>query len=750
MKPLIVIPFSLAVSALVAIVVHEVRPAGALAGRADSVAIPIGYTAEAIARTRALEARFRGGVSADRVSQYHKAVTARPHIAGSEGSQAVAEHLRRSLTEAGLQVEVLEYQAYLSTPTQVAIDLVAPVTRPLRVTEPPSDVDRDSSHRELGPGFVAYSASGDVTAPAVYVNYGLPSDYAALRARGVDVSGKLAFARYGRSHRAVKVHTAQEAGAVGLVIYSDPADDGFVRGETWPNGYWRTGDMIQRGNAKYSWFWHGDPLTPGVAAVAGATRLDPAHAPTLPRIPVGVLSWGEAQQILERLDGGAVPAGFQGGLPFTYRMGGSDAVRLRLRVQMDDGLRTIRNVIARVPGARLADREIVFGTHHDAWTFGGVDPGTGIAALLELGRGLGALRAGGWTPERTITLAFWDAEEFGLIGSTEYAEQRAEALRAGGICYINTDLYMEGRLDVGGGPSLRDFLVQVTKDVPEPARPATERADGAPSGATSVYDAWLASEWPRQPIERRRRGRAGFEVDLKPLGSGADFVPFQAFLGLPTLSIEYIGAGGYGFGTYHSNYDSRFYAERIADPGFMRGAQLVRVLGTVALRLGESQVLPYRFSHYASRLGEFVNTASTWATDDDGAPVVAVDVRGLKAAVQRIAAQAATLEQRIDAGLASGRLPSSQTAALNDRLARLEQALVDTSEPPDRRWFRHVVYGWNIYSMYDGQPFPALADAVRLRDARRVRDEVARIAAALDRLQAGLRDATALAEDRRP
>ena len=418
-------------------------------------------------------------------------MTKQPHLSGTAGAAIVADDVKNALVDAGLEVEVFEYRAYLSLPKAVSVDLTAPVTQTLRVSEPPSPLDPDTSHPDLLPGFVAYSASGDVTAPIVYVNYGLPADYAQLAARGVDLRGKLAIARYGRSHRAVKVHTAEQAGAAGLLIYSDPADDGFARGETWPHGYWRTEDLLQRGNAKYSWFWHGDPLTPGTAALPNAARLDAASAPTLPRIPVAVLSWGEARKILERFNGSAAPPGFQGGLPFTYRIG-PDGVRVRLRVQMDDALRPIRDVVARVPGARQADRGVLLGTHHDAWTFGGVDPGTGTAALLELARGLGALRRSGWQPARTISLAFWDAEEAGLIGSTEYAEDRRQQLQAGTICYINTDLYTNGRLDAGGVPSLRDLVIDVTKDIAD--------------GPSTVYDQWRASEWTRQPIERRQRG----------------------------------------------------------------------------------------------------------------------------------------------------------------------------------------------------------------------------------------------------
>jgi N-acetylated-alpha-linked acidic dipeptidase len=697
----------------------------------------LGYAAATSEQEHRLEQRFRDAVSTDRIAAFHAGVTRQPHLSGTPGAAAVADQVAQALRDAGLEVEVIEYRAYLSLPKYVAVDLVAPVAQSLRVTEPPSELDPDTSHRDLLPGFVAYSGSGDVAAPVVYVNYGLPADYAQLAARGIDVRGTLAIARYGRSHRAVKVHTAEQAGAAGLLIYSDPADDGFVRGETWPRGYWRTADLVQRGNAKYSWFWHGDPLTPGIGAAADAERVEPANAPTLPKIPVMVLSWGEARQILERLDGPAAPPGFQGGLPFTYRIG-SGAVRVRLRVQMDDGLRPIRDIVARVPGARQPNRGVLLGTHHDAWTFGGVDPGTGTAALLEVARGLGALRRGGWQPRRTVSLAFWDAEEFGLIGSTEFAEQRRRQLQAETICYINTDLYTNGRLDAGGVPSLRDLVIDVAKDIAD--------------GPANLYDAWRSSEWSRQPIERRRRGQDGFEVELKSLGSGADFVAFQDHVGLPTLSIEFNATGGYTYGAYHSNYDTRSFVERVADPGFTRGAQLVRVLGTLALRLTEADVLPFRFAHYANRLGAYVGDVPTWALDDDGRATVAVDVRPLEAAVRRIAASAAALEQQIDEGLRSGRLPSPSTDTLNDVLARLEQRLLDESEPiipraestSVGRWYRHVIYGWDIYSLYDGQPFPRLAEAIRSRDQNSATREVARIAAALGRLDEGLREALAL------
>jgi N-acetylated-alpha-linked acidic dipeptidase len=631
----------------------------------------LGFTAASSARQADLETRFRHGIDPESISSLHRPLAERPHPSGTPATKALVEHLERTLGGFGLDVKVHEYQALLSHPRQIDLEMTTPHRRAISVAEPAIAADPTSSHPELGGGHIAYSANGVAAGEIVYVNYGLPADYAELQKKGVAVQGRIALARYGRSHRAVKVHTAQQHGATAVILYSDPDDDGAAKGSVWPSGYWRGGDMLQRGNAKFSWFWHGDPLTPGVAATSSAKRLDPASAPTLPRIPVVVVAANEAA---------ALKAG---------------AVSVRLRVDMDQRLMPIYNVIATLAGARHPDRQVLFGTHHDAWTFGGVDPGTGTSVLLEVARGLGELAKSGWRPSRTIALAFWDAEEFGLVGSTEYAEDLRDTLQEQLVAYVNTDMYMAGRFDPGGVPSLSPFVADVARDVT--------------GWKMSVYEEWQQSTKSSTP-------------DLEPLGSGADFVPFQDHLGVPTLAIEFIGENGYGFGTYHSNYDSRAYAEAIADPGFRQGAILARLLGTLALRMSEADVLPFRFSHYATRLKEAI-TAAQLST--------------LSERVDRIRATARELEAAIDAGLQSGRVPSG-VAALNDRLARLEQRLADDDGAPESRWYRHVFYGWNIYSLYDGQPFPGHADAVRRRDADRIRHETVRIERALDRMLAEL------------
>ncbi len=668
----------------------------------------LGFSSRSMVQERVAEAKYTAQLSTESISRFHRTITKRPHMAGTPASMAVAETIRQGLQSAGLQTEVHEFQVYLSTPRSISIELVEPTKEPINVREPANPLDPDSANPELVPAFVAYSASGEVRAPVVYVNYGLPPDYAKVEAAGVDVRGKIVMARYAKSHRAVKIHTAQEHGAAAIIIYSDPADDGYAKGLTWPEGPWRADFQSQDGNGKYSWFWHGDPLSPGVGARADSKVLDPATAPTLPRIPAIVLSYREATKILSQLRGPGVPAGFQGGLPFAYRLGAGPSV-VHMNVQMDASRRPIRDIIARLPG-RNPDRWVVLGTHHDAWTFGGMDPGSGTSGVYETARSLAVLAKQGWTPERSIVFAFWDAEEPGLVGSTEYAEAFERELRQKAVAYINTDLFMQGHFSGGGTPSLRDFMIQVTQDVP------------ALSGRGTMYD-----EWRSESV-----GTKNHEVELAALGSGADFVAFQDYLGLPTLSLQYDFEGSYG--TYHSNYDSRYYVEHFSDPGFHVARNLAQVFGVTVMRLADAAVLPYRYSHYAHKISAFLDDAGTWGD-------VKLNLDTAKALAAEIETRFAALEQSIDENVESGRWPDASTASLNDHLTHLEQDLLDESGSPAEHWYRHVIYGWNIYSLYDGQPLPGLAEAIRLKDPSRVAQETARIENALRRMLAELRQA---------
>lgn len=681
---------------------------------ATTLRTKLGYTPASSAAQQDLETRFRSGVSAESMSALHKPLTERPHPAGSDGTKAVVAYLERTLKGFGLDVETHEYQVLLAKPRVVEIAMTAPTARPLPVTEPVLAADPTSDHPELEGGYIAYSASGTATGQIVYVNYGLPADYAELSKLGVTLKGKIALARYGKSHRAVKTHTAEQAGARALVLYSDPADDGAAKGAAWPDGYYRGADMLQRGNAKYSWFWHGDPLTPGVGATTDAARIPVATAPTLPKIPVVVVSAAQARTLMSALSGADAPARFTGGLDAPYKVGPGPAA-VRVHVEMDQGLRPIYDVVATLKGSVTPNRQVLFGGHHDAWTFGGVDPGTGTTALLEVARGLGALAKTGWRPARTIAFAFWDAEEFGLVGSTEYAEAQKARLRDELLLYVNIDMYMKGRFDPGGVPSLSAFVADVAKDVPQ--------------GASTVY-----AEWQKSEAARAKADPATFTPDIKALGSGADFVPFQDHLAVPTMAIEFIGDNAYAYGTYHSNYDSRAYVERVADPGFQQGVLMSQVLGTMALRMSEADVLPFRYSHYAAKLVSAIADAEGWARD----AAAAADLAPLRAAAAAAGQAATAFEAAVDQALASGRLTRASVTALNDRLGRIEQTLADDDGAPESKWYRHVFVGWNIYSLYDGQPFPGLLEAFRVKDAARVTHELGRIQRALARMTAEL------------
>jgi N-acetylated-alpha-linked acidic dipeptidase len=693
--------------------------------RGEEPAGMLGFSAAGARAQAAAEERLAAAVSAQKIGEFHRMLTREPHIAGTPAGRAMAEHIAGTLRGFGLAVEVRTYHAYLSYPRRIRLRLTKPAARGLRVTEPADPRDPDTSHAALTPGFVAYSASGRAQGRVVYVNYGLPADYDALAAAGVDARGAVVLARYGRVHRAVKVFTAQERGARGILIYSDPADDGYARGEMWPEGVWRNPAMLQRGNAKFSWHWHGDPLTPHAAAIESAARRNPADAPTLPRIPAAAISWTVAREILSRLDGAVLP-GFQGALPFTYHAGPGPA-EVELDVEMDAGLRPIANVVARVEGRARPERWVILGTHHDAWTFGGVDPGSAAAVVMELGRVLGELRRGGWQPERSIVLAFWDAEEYGLIGSTEFAEEFAAELRERAVAYINTDLYMAGKLEAGGAAALRDFVTDVA------------RWARAPEG-DSVYARWRADEWARlAPREKRARGGA-FEVELDPLGSGADFVPFQDYLGLPTLSVEYGIEGSYG--SYHSSYDTRRYMETFGDPGWRYGRALGELLGRLTMRLASAEALPLRYSHTAEKLGAYLDRLEADNADADGKPYLAE--LGLERVRERVAAfgrQARELESRATAALARGGLEAPKLARMNDHVARAEKSFA-VATPDDGRWYRHTVYGWNIYALYTGQTLPELDRALRQRDAARFAAELKRLEQAVERATRELEAAT--------
>jgi len=648
-----------------------------------------GFSPRSAIAERAVEARFLPLPSAAKARDAHALLTADPHVAGSPRDRFLAEWVRDRWREDGLeQVEIVEHDVLLPYATDVTVEMPA---RGWRATLKEDAVEGDPySARDVGIAYHAYSASGDVTAPVVYANSGNPADYDWLASRGIDVKGKIALVRYSMpySYRGFKALTAEQRGAAGLLIYSDPAEDGYKKGKTYPAGPWGPESHIQRGGIVYDFRVPGDPLTPGWASVPGAKRIAAADAASLPKIMSAPLSWRDARVILQVLKGAAAPAAWQGGLPIKYRVG-DGSTRVHLRVRMDDGVRPIWTVIGRISGDALPDQIVVVGNHRDAWVYGGVDPSSGTASLMELTRSLGALARQGVRPKRTIVFANWDAEEFTLTSSTEWGEQHARELGVRAVAYLNVDSSTSGP----------DFKVS--------AVPALNH---------------LAAESARDVLDVKT-GEA--QLVTNRLGSGSDYTVFLNFLGVPVADLSYTGP----YGVYHSVYDNHAWVSKFGDPGFLRHAAMTRVWGVMALRLANADVVPLDYRSTAARIREFVKetTESARAADRPA-------LRAVADAAEKFAAAADQSGRRIDALLAGGPPNAAAAAALDTMLIRAERAFLDPAGLPGRPWYRHLIYAPK--PTYAAEVLPGVAEALESGDRKRLDDQVARLADALTRAAA--------------
>ncbi|MGH9959751.1 MAG: M28 family metallopeptidase, partial [Pyrinomonadaceae bacterium] len=567
------------------------------------------------------------------------------------------------------------------------VEIVGSKRERLSVKEAVIPEDPSSSSSKIIPLFNGYSPSGDVTAPLVYVNYGLPPDYEALKKLGVDVKGRIVIARYGNSFRGVKAKVAEENGAVGLIIYSDPADDGYTQGDVYPKGPWRPPDSAQRGSVQYLFRYPGDPLTPGRPSTPGVPRLKIEEATDLTRIPVQPISYGDARRLLEPLRGPVRPQGFQGGLPFAYHVGGTDDVRVHLKTEMDYQVRKIWNVIARIEGNEEKDRWVIMGNHRDAWTFGAVDPNSGSTAMLEAARGFGQLLKSGWKPRRTIVLCSWDGEEYGLIGSTEWVEEHATELREKAVAYLNMDAAVSGaHFGASSVPSLWKLVRSTTRDIRDPK-----------TGKT-VYQQWQDRAREARPEAEMTDAETGSdakiaEARIGALGSGSDYTPFLQHLGIPSLDM---GFGG-DYGVYHSAYDSFHWMSQFGDPTFAYHVAAAQLWGTVAMRLADADALQFDYTDYAREIREFLNESVKMAKQRNlGA---AFDEKEMTRAIDEFLRDATKLEQSRQELVAEiGRSRSEESAPGRARLKRINEALLAaeralTADPglQGRPWYRHQI-----------------------------------------------------------
>jgi N-acetylated-alpha-linked acidic dipeptidase len=692
-----------------------------------------GFTAGQSEIERQLEERFRNVPLATSAREHLRTLTREPHVAGTPEDYRTAVYVRDQLRKFGISAELREYQVLLPYPKRpTVLELVAPRRVRLNLQEAVLPQDPSSAHARIIPLFNGYSASGDVTAPLVYVNYGLPDDYEALKKINVDVKGKIVIARYGRSFRGVKAKVAEENGAVGLVIYSDPADDGYVQGDVYPNGPWRPETSAQRGSVLYLFQYPGDPLTPGTPAITGTTRLkqdDPAL--NIPRIPVQPISYGDARRLLEPLRGAVRPAGFQGGLPFAYHVGGTEDVRVHLKTEMDFQIRTIWNVIGRIEGAEEPDRWVVLGNHRDAWTFGAVDPNSGTTAMLELARGFGELLKTNWRPRRTIIFGSWDGEEHGLIGSTEWVEEHAAELREKAVAYLNMDSAVSGaNFGASSVPTLWKLIRASARDVRDPKT------------GKSVYQAWQERVRDARPEAGLTGATAGTdtpiaEARINALGSGSDYTPFLQHIGVASLDM---GFGG-DYGVYHSAYDSFNWMEKFGDPDFVYHVAAAQLWGTITLRLANAPALPFDYADYAGELRNFIDetqkTAARRKLADD------YDGKALLDAVKDLSDEAARVQARrnqlLEETESRTRAGDTQPRALmplkriNDSLIAAERALTDARGLRNRAWYKHQIYAPGLYTGYAAQPLPDLRQAIEDRNTANAREAAVRITEAIRR-----------------
>ena len=667
----------------------------------------------------ALDQTFLKVPDATLAGQELKILTAAPHIAGSKEDYATAKYVADKFRAAGLQTEIVPYSVMMNFPKKIQVTAYDASGKQIMSGPTPEHVSDDpyQNDKRIVTAFNGSSASGDVTAEAVYANYGRPQDFAELAAKHIDVRGKIVLVRYGANFRGVKAYLAQQRGAAGVIIYSDPADDGYFRGDKYPAGPYRPATGVQRGSIQYLFKYPGDPTTPGFAStpdLPASKRIamkDAANQPTIPSTP---LSYQDAAPILKALGGPESPRTWQGALPFTYHTG-PGPVKVHMVLQQDYALHTIWDVIGKIPGTQYPDDWVIVGNHRDAWVFGAVDPNSGTAAMLEAVHGVGALLKQDWKPQRTLIFSSWDAEEEGLIGSTEWAEQHADQL-AHAVAYFNVDVGVSGpKFGAEAVPSLKPFVVDVTKLVP------------SPQGGT-VYDAWQHDQQQSLAKHNKHDEHDGNGQKSSPLiegirlgdlGSGSDYTPFIQHLGVPSTDI---GSSG-SYGVYHSTFDDYTWFTKFADPTFVYLQQQARVLGLEALHMADADVLPYDYALYGEEVVGYLQTAQKKAAKAgmqtlDFAPALAAALQ-----FQEAGAKALVAEQN----------PTGQLRQQNNTLRQVEEDLLSEHGLPNRPWFKHTIYAPGEYTGYAAVVIPGVNEAIDAKDATRADSQLKVLTQALDR-----------------
>ena len=712
------------------------------------------------------EAVLDASVSASEQMGWLKQMASAPNHVGSVHDKTNAEFILSQFKAWGWDAKIETFEVLYPTPLKTQLNLVGPVAVPLGGQEPTIPEDATSANlKDALPPYVAFQGDGDVTADVVYVNYGLPADYAALARRGISVKGKIALARYGGGWRGLKPKLAQEQGAIGALIYSDPANDGYATADTYPNGGGRPDTGVQRGSVADMTTYPGDPGTPGYGSVKGAKRIDRKDAVTIMKIPTLPISYGDAMKIFAQLKGPIVPDNFRGALPITYRTGGDGSVKLHLQVESDWSLKPVYNVIAMLKGKDRPDEWVVRGNHHDGWVFGAADPLSGEVAMLSEAKALGQLAKAGWRPSRTIVYASWDAEEPMLLGSTEWVETHEAELKAKAIIYINTDGNGRGFLGAEGSHQYSHLVNQVAADVKDPQTGVSVLERARAKLRADAFDGG------RVDADELKAAEAGGDLPMGALGSGSDYSSFLQHVGVPSLNLGF-GGEGESAGSYHSIYDSYDHFVRFDDPGLAYGAALSKTVGRVVLRIADADTPPLRFGDLAAtvhiylgevkalidtrrkqdekRAGLLSGNAFALASDPKApvaapvaeAPTPVIELAALENAVGKLEASAKAYDAAYAAKGAA--LTPATRAKLNAALLGIDQALLIPEGLPGRDWYKHALYAPGRFTGYGAKTLPGVREAVEERRFADANVYAGRTAAAIERLAAKLDAAKAI------
>lgn len=731
------------------------------AGEAGPTQSLTGYSDDAARIEREWEAKFQAIPKPENLRDYMQRLSARPHHVGSSYDKENAEWILSKFKAWGLDAQIENFDVLFPTPKERQVELVEPTKFVAKLQEPTVAQDPTSNqHDEQLPTYNAYSADGDVTAPLVYVNYGIPEDYEKLERLGVSVKGAIVIARYGASWRGIKPKVAAEHGAVGCLIYSDPKDDGYAEGEVFPEGAWRPKDGAQRGSVMDMPLYPGDPLTPGVGATKEAKRLALNEAKTLTKIPVLPISYGDAQPLLAALKGPVAPEDWRGALPLTYHLGPGPA-KVHLKVKANWDIKTLYNVVFKIPGAVYPEEWIVRGNHHDAWVNGAEDPVSAMVVEMEEARALAELLKQGWKPKRTIIYCAWDGEEEGLLGSTEWAEAHADELRQHAAVYINTDANGRGYLYAGGSHTLEKFINGVARDIQDPEKKISVWKRGQ-----------LALIGRASSPEDRQEARERADLRIGALGSGSDYTVFIDHLGVASLNLGYGGEDGGGI--YHSIYDDFYWYTHFSDTDFAYGRALAQTVGTAVMRLADAELLPYDFVDFADTVAKYVQDLKKLLKTkqdevrernkeiEEGVFSATADPK--KTSVPPPAEEApphlnfAPLENALEALTRSAEhyqkaltkahenggaaLAGASLATVNAKLLESERKLTSPEGLPGRPWFKHQIYAPGFYTGYGAKTIPGVREAIEQKKWKEAEAQTVRVGKILED-EAGLIESAA-------